>query len=260
MTTGLNRGARDKVRILVIGTAQGSFGAKVAHALRAEMAERLVDGVPTNPDDYSAWEVVEAGLEGADQVYDVTDPLALHDEFMGRVRPHHVVYAVGMNKNDMPGGLASPSPTGASVLANSATDHFELNVAGFLRVAEAFRRVAYPGSHLVAISSNSARIPRSPSLGYCVSKAALSMAVQVLARRWRGEPVVYGYEPGLMNTDATIAAVNAGTYSGRAHRMRGVMSAYGLSADQVAETVAHNLLWGGMPLNGALLRMDAGEL
>jgi NAD(P)-dependent dehydrogenase (short-subunit alcohol dehydrogenase family) len=204
--------------------------------------------------------VVTADLPGVAQAaYDVTESQTVHERIMQEVKPFHVVYAVGMNRQDWPGG-----PT----LANSATDHFEVNVAGFLRVAEAFQGVAFPGSQLVAVSSNSARIPRSPSLGYCVSKAALSMAVRVLARRWKGEPLVWGVEPGLMNTNATIEAVNRGGWlPGQPgdlrrgpHRMVGVSSAYGLRADQVAETVAHSLLWGGHHLNGVLLQLDAGEL
>lgn len=232
--------------IMVVGTAAGSFGAKLYDAFAAEMSEE---------DEYSGWSLVPAGVPRQNEKlvstveYDVTWPLARHYEVMRAVKPYHVIYAVGMNLTDTEG-----------VLGKSAELHFELNARCFLDVAQAFKTVAFPGSQLVAVSSNSARIPRSPSLGYCMSKAALSMAVRVLARRWKGEPMVWGLEPGLMNTDATIASVNANTYAGRAHRMQGVMSTYGLNADQVAETVAHSVLWGGMHLNGALLQMDAGEV
>lgn len=239
MTSKHNR----PTRIMVVGAAKGSFGEYVASALHHEIKERFGD--PTS------WEIVTAGLDrdSTDIHYDVTWPLAAHLKVMEVVRPYHVVFAVGINFTDEDGALHL-----------SAEGHLRLNALAFLQVAEAFQRVAYPGSQLVAISSNSASIPRSPSLGYCMSKAALSMAVQVLARRWQGEPLVYGYEPGLMNTQATIDSVNRGAYKGAAHRMRGVSSQYGLSAQHLATMVAQNLLWGGMHLNGALLRVDAGEL
>jgi NAD(P)-dependent dehydrogenase (short-subunit alcohol dehydrogenase family) len=240
-------------RVLVIGCASGSFGHYVAEALRGTFdADRSM---------YPQWTVLKAGHPDeptSEYEYDVTDQQLRHNEAMLSIRPHHVVYAVGVNRSDWPGD----GPT----LANSAVDHFEVNVAGFLRVAEAFKSVALPGSQLVAVSSNSAYIPRSPSVGYCISKAALSMAVRTLARRWKGEPIVWGVEPGLMNTRATINTVNSGALTdelGRrvpAHRMQGVSSQFGLSAHQLAESVAHDVLWGGHWLNGTLRQMDAGEL
>jgi NAD(P)-dependent dehydrogenase (short-subunit alcohol dehydrogenase family) len=237
-------------RVLVLGCAPSSFGAYVAEAFEGNFADKKM---------YPNWTVLRADLSALGQWhYDVTDAQPEHERLMALYKPHHVVYAVGVNRSDWPGN----GPT----LANSATDHFEVNVAGFLRVAEAFKGVALPGSQLVAVSSNSAYIPRSPSVGYCVSKAALSMAVRTLARRWKGEPIVWGVEPGLMNTRATIDTVNSGALTdelGRrvpAHRMQGVSSQFGLSAKQLAESVAHDVLWGGHWLNGTLRQMDAGEL
>jgi len=230
--------------IMVVGGGKGTFGEHIASALHHQIDREQDAGDVTN------WEVVSAGVHAeAERAYDVTWALAQHQGVMQDVRPYHVVYAAGVNITDEDGALHL-----------SASAQLDINALAFLQVAEAFQRVACPGSQLVAISSNSAHIPRSPSLGYCMSKAALSMAVQVLARRWRGEPMVYAYEPGLMNTQATIDSVNRGAYKGAAHRMPGVSSAYGLSAQHVAAMVAKNLLWGGMHLNGALLRVDAGEL
>jgi NAD(P)-dependent dehydrogenase (short-subunit alcohol dehydrogenase family) len=239
-------------RVLVIGTTPGSFGDMVCRAFAETFeGDRYL---------YPNWSVVRAGIgnlgPGKCIDYDVRLADEEHDRVMAQVRPHHVVYAVGKNYGD-----AVPAPTG---LAASAQDHLELNLVGFLRVAEAFRKVAMPGSHLVAVSSNSARIPRSPSVGYCVSKAALSMAVRVLARRWAGEPIVWGIEPGLMNTQATIDMVGRGGWGTPgmqgAHRMIGVSSRYGLPGVQLAENLTHNVLWGGHWLNGTLQQMDAGEL
>lgn len=234
-------------RVLVIGCAPGSFGAYVAAAFKTDFEDRYL---------YPEWSVMQAGdpqEPSSEYEYDVTDRQERHNEALLSIRPHHVVYAAGLNRADGPDGIWDH-------LADSAGEHFDVNVQGFLKVAQAFKAVALPGSHLVAVSSNSARIPRSPSLGYCVSKAGLSMAVRVLARRWKGEPVVWGVEPGLMSTQATIDNVNAGAWAARAHRMVGVNSQYGLNPKQLAASLAHDVLWGGQWLNGTLQQLDAGEL
>lgn len=239
----------DPTTIVVIGCAPGSFGAYIAAALRSQAEEE-------KRRDSTWFRVVEAGL--SDRLLGYQPELELNVLWpqeqiraaLFAANPYHVVYAAGYNSTDDDIG---------STFAQSVHQHSIVNLHGFLEVAEAFKGLAYPGSHLVAISSNSARVARSPSLGYCVSKAGLSMAVRVLARKWRGTPVVYGYEPGLMDTEATRKYVNEGTFGGASHRMLGVSSQYGLSAAQVAETVAHNVLWGGIALNGTLQQLDAGE-
>lgn len=237
----------EPMRMLVVGTAPGSFGADIASYLRVEAAEELRRGV-------GRWHVLEAGLPQGEYVpeveLDVLWPMELVIDVMRKHKPFHVVYAAGVNVPDEGEELAANFNVNALV-----------NVQGFLSVAEAFKGVAMPGSHLVGISSNSARIPRSPSVGYCASKAAMSSAIRVLGRRWRGEPLVYGYEPGLMNTETTMRMVDESAWGGKgAHRMRGVANRYGLPAHEVATIVAHNVLWGGMALNGTLQQLDAGEL
>lgn len=229
-------------RVLVVGTRTGSFGHYVADAFLQAFEDRYL---------YPEWSVVRAGIDGESVEYNVLEGDDYHDEKMREIRPHHVVYCAGVNEPDVQGALA-----------NWAHHHMTVNLYGFLAVAEAFKSVAMPGSHLVAVSSNSARIPRSPSVGYCASKAALSMAVRTLGRRWRGEPLVWGVEPGLMNTQATIDTVNAGGWAeGKpTHRMLGVSSQYGLQAAYLARSIVHDVLWGGQWLNGTLQQMDAGEL
>jgi short-subunit dehydrogenase len=227
-------------RVLVVGATPGSFGDYVAQAFRKQFeSDRYL---------YPNWTVLTAGVRGEDNQYDVLQNEEYHDERMQTLRPHHVVYAAGVNERDK------------DSLAIWAHHHMEVNLYGFLKVAEAFQRIAYPGSHLVAVSSNSARIPRSPSVAYCASKAALSSAVRTLGRRWAGEPLVWGVEPGLMATEATRQAANANVYGGEMHRMRGVASRYGLDPSRLAESLAHNVLWGGAWLNSTLQDMSAGEL
>jgi NAD(P)-dependent dehydrogenase (short-subunit alcohol dehydrogenase family) len=167
-----------------------------------------------------------------------------------KIRPYHIVNLAGRNIPD----------EDFTSLTQSVEAHHHGNLQTFVRLAEAWRPLAMPGSHLVAMSSNSAHIPRSPSLGYCVSKAAVSMAVRVLARKWAGVPLVYGYEPGLLATRATVAQASSGAYgAGALHRMRGVPQ-YGNEPKVLAKLIGHNLLEGGMHLNGCMLRLDAGEL
>jgi NAD(P)-dependent dehydrogenase (short-subunit alcohol dehydrogenase family) len=112
------------------------------------------------------------------------------------------------------------------------------------------------GAHFVAISSNSAHIPRSQSMAYNASKAALSMALRSAARdigKAEWPMSVYGYEPGLIK-GTPMSGERGGT------RMLGPGLGQGLSRRTLAGQIVHNLAFGGAELNGVLMRIDAGEV
>lgn len=122
--------------------------------------------------------------------------------------------------------------------------------------------------HFVVISSNSAHIARSPSLGYCASKAALSMAVRCMARK--GHPgIFYAWEFGLLEGTPMTAETVQRLQQGQADiinldralppltRMRGLPN--GIPLDQAAGHVYRTLRYGWKELNGTTLRLDAGE-
>lgn len=140
--------------------------------------------------------------------------------------------------------------------------HFETNVIGPMRLLEAWLialdDLPLGPAHFVAISSNSAGVPRSGSAAYCASKAALSMALRVKARENRGERcIIYGYEPGLVAGTPMTDAV-ASRFAGPLTRMRPEVLAHGMPPDALAKMVVASLRLGA-ELNGCLFRLDADE-
>lgn len=113
----------------------------------------------------------------------------------------------------------------------------------------------------VFISSNSAHIARSGSLSYCVSKAALSMAMRVAARdmakdRERfGGRYTYCYEPCWIEGTPMSQEVEDRLSGNLAHRVPG---GKGLSRLGLAEIIVSNLR-SAKSLHGASLRIDLGD-
>lgn len=232
------------MKVLVVGARPGSLGAAVAETCGEQ-----------------GWEVETLGISGDEKhtmdVVTASDEVV--DGLMRSVRPDHVVCTMGVNL---------PS---SRFISESAwwSHHFNVNVIGPMRLAVAFGKTTeksqsrYPG-HYVAVSSNSAHIPRTLSGPYCASKAALSMALRVAGREASGGDegyLVYGYEPGLLAgtpmTDDVRRRLGRGI---PLTRMRGNEIQDGLSVYGLAGHIVHNLAFGGPELNGCLLRYDAGEI
>jgi NAD(P)-dependent dehydrogenase (short-subunit alcohol dehydrogenase family) len=117
--------------------------------------------------------------------------------------------------------------------------------------------------HFVAISSNSAVIPRTNSAAYCASKAALSQGLRVKAREARGGDygyVVYGYEPGLLAGTPMTWATEKQFPDMPLHRIRGEAMAAGVPCAALAAQIVAGLQVPGAALNGATIRYDGGEL
>lgn len=228
------------MKLLVVGAQAGSLGAAVKQA--AEEQE---------------WEVHTAGITGEENSLDLVNSTRPQVEWLVRsVRPDHIVCTVGINH---------PRRAYQSTSMWYA-DHFAVNCTGPMRLLDAW--LAYgpdgdvPWQHFVAISSNSAGIPRSDSAAYCASKAALSMALRVRARDCAGHklPVsVYGYEPGLL-AGTPMTAESRERFNGPLTRMKGIGLEDGLSPHGLAGHIVRNIGFGGPELNGVLLRLDAGEI
>lgn len=234
------------MRVLVVGAKQDSLGAAVADACREQ-----------------EWEVVTAGVSecGPDREDRHLDLVSFGEseirDVMSSVKPDHVVCTSGVNKP-----LADYRDEGGWY-----SHHFAVNVTGPMRLLTAYAEYGVDTErvrvgHFVAISSNSAQIPRTYSGAYCASKAALSMALRVAAREaaTHHRPfVVYGYEPGLLaGTPMTEEASDR--FTGPLTRMRGRGVLGGLSVLNLAGHIVHNIGFGGQELNGTTLRLDAGEL
>lgn len=231
-------------RILVVGAKSESLGEAIA--LRGSRR---------------GYEVMTAGISGEAVPLDCfLTPMKDMEEMFAKLQPRYVVCTAGINM---------PLPDGVADLSDWYRWHWEANVIGPMRLLAAFASAQqrpdylYGTSllHYVAISSNSARIPRSSSAAYCASKAGLSMALRVAAREAHGGDlgyVVYGYEPGLLAGTPMTAAVEERWGEG-AHRMRGSLMEKGIDPLELADIVINNLS-GGPGLNGTLIAYDAGEV
>lgn len=237
-----------KPTLLIVGARKGSLGQavlKVAHEWG----------------DYR--NVHTAGINGEGHRLDITNSEHIKD-VLRATNPDHVVCTVGVNE---PLGVFDP------FLQSLMTDAFRTNVIGPMQLLREFSiksDTVLTRPKFVVISSNSARIPRTKSISYCASKAALSMAVRCAARELaRGNvgPLVWGYEPGLLNTVMTREMFPPGDdpehpgvpNSGPMHRMEGV-DWKGIRPEDLADRIIGDLASSAVALNGTMIPFDAGEL
>lgn len=208
-----------------------------------------------------SYEVITAGISGEQIKLDcLLDPMARLLEVINSIQPKFVVCTVGLNM---------PKPEEHDP-ADWFRWHMETNVTAPMRLLSAMHLAAadpeyLPESgflHFIAISSNSARLPRSSSAAYCASKAALSMAIRVAAREGRGGDhdglLIYGYEPGLLaRTPMTMKTQER--WSGQTlHRMRGSSLEDGIAPEDLAALIVRNFAC-GPAINGTLIPYDEGE-
>lgn len=244
--------------LLVVGAAIDSLGEAVAEA---------ADDGP-----YSFTDIVTAGITplepGADGEAKAGDPTVYEDykmdlrhiasikQVLWEVKPDVLVCTAGVNTP------VSITDTFADLVMEEA---FHTNVIGVMALLRNFILAEGSGywngavkKKFVAISSNSARIPRRKSLAYCASKAALSMALRVAARELADTGVaVWGYEPGLLAGTPMTQEAQA-VWSGPLHRMRGVPVG-GLDARLFAQFILHDVANASPALNGLLIPFDADE-
>lgn len=236
------------MRVLVIGARTGSLGGAICDEVRAE------GGVAST-----------AGISGEEYDLDLHfTPLLRVRNVLRAARPDHVVCTAGIN-------------TPESDQGNDPRDwyrwHFEANVIGPMRLLHEFAAWVtedmdggnrlIPLRHFVAISSNSATIPRTNSAAYCASKAALSQALRVKAREALGGDhgyLVYGYEPGLLTGTPMTRRTQKDFPGVPLHRMRGEVLAEGVPTEALAAYIVAGLRVPGAALNGATIRYDGGEV
>jgi len=232
--------------VLVVGARPGSLGAAVADAVRGRGSE-----------------AVTMGLNNEDHSCDVfLDSMSHLQSLVERVAPRHVVCTAGLNMPESHFTEHDPK--------DWYRWHFETNVVGPMRLLRVFAEWAEqrtyagePPRHYVAISSNSATLPRSSSAAYCASKAALSQALRVKAREAQGGDrgyIVYGYEPGLLAGTPMTQKTSDDFPGVPLHRMRGAALAAGVPVSALAAQIVSGLQVPGAALNGALIRYDGGEL
>jgi NAD(P)-dependent dehydrogenase (short-subunit alcohol dehydrogenase family) len=225
------------MHVLVVGARRGSIGWHVTECL----------------DDVGV-EVLTAGLHQEDVPLDLRD-----DNDIRRVlsveQPTDIVCTAGINIEHAMRSF-SPSLLTQELDVNAV---LPLSLLSWWLKEHDFAGSERPGAgHFVAISSNSASIARSQSLGYCASKAALSMGIRCAARDVAGNPaIIYAYEPGWVNGTPMSEAVSERLSEDiPPHRIPG---GRGVAPATLGWHIARNILYGGHELNGTTIRLDGGE-
>lgn len=234
--------------LLVLGAREHSLGEAVAEEARD-----------------NGFSVTTAGISREEDIYcDVTQEALVRKLMNGMLTGQwfdHVVCTVGVNRPDR---IVDEPPWEMSTLFQANVFAPMLALHHWLRQADEEHepRLFGPfmqGRHFVAISSNSAHVARSPSMSYCASKAALSMAIRCAARdiAWRGAQV-YAYEFGWIDGTPMSHEATQGLSLGEGamHRMPG--GGPGLDRGDLAGIIVDGLsTMSG--LNGCTLRIDGGE-
>lgn len=227
-------------RFLVIGTRPGSLGDAIA--IRLEEGD-LHDVVRVDHPDRT--------VNGSDWQMDITDRRQVVHAIEHLV-PSDVVICAGVNLDD-------------SVFARNLSLQLQVNTYGPLMFINELldywmrsgRVPPATGLNVCALSSNSAHIARSGSVGYCASKAALSMGLRSMARKSAGIGGVriWGYEPGLIG-DTPMTDEVLLRFDGPAHR---IPSGRSVQKWDLAKRIVRDIVTPTWDMNGVMFRMDGGE-
>jgi len=245
--------------VLIVGARRGSLGFHVAENLRSvskSESSTVSSALSTFTAGLSGEEIFFDALWTRESIIDTLDDLDITD----------VVCTVGVNMeheitNFDADRLVEETRVNAVApmnLLSAWIDHITdrpLTSIGELMPGNAH--------HFAIISSNSAQIARSKSLGYCMSKAAVSMGVRVAARTAASlsQPLaVYAYEPGWlegtpMSDNVSRRIAHSVPKGAPPHRIPG---GNGIDTRHLAGMITSNL-FAGQELNGTTLRIDGGE-
>lgn len=230
--------------VLVVGaTSGGSLGSAIVDEL--------------NVSEWSFGKVYTAGITDEEIRLDLLRGLKIGD-VLAEYQPDIVVCTVGINQ---PVDVTDPSLPAKLYTAFSNNVTGPMDLLRHFVVSPVRPERAKNVKKFVAISSNSARIPRRNSVAYCASKAALSMALRVAARELAGQQVaVWGYEPGLLaGTPMTQNTERDFPPGAVLHRMKGV-PLDGIPPADLARRIVQDLATFSYAHNGLIVPFDAGEL
>lgn len=234
-------------KLLVVGARSGSLGDAVTRVATEQ-----------------GYTVLTAGISGEQVNCDITGRTDREELLVGRDGwfPDHVVCTVGVNT---PTNL--DHPLFEAYLEYMMDVNFVAPMALLSEWLHEIKNREYTDKawtwgiglrSFVIISSNSAHIARRNSMGYCASKAALSMGVRCVARENADYPInIYAYEPGWMDGTPMSQSVEERFDVGQPlHRIPGERP---VDTTELALAIVENLSIGGHYLNGCLLRLDGGE-
>ncbi len=233
----------DKEKVLVVGARQNSLGEAVAKLLK-------------EGDNF--FEVVTAGLNYGglqpheDYSLDITSSNSSLALILKEIQPRIIVCTTGINE---------PFSILKDGFIGNIWNQMEINYCGVMNLLSCCLKIDLDLSQFVAVSSNSAHIPRSESLGYCASKAALSMGIRVAAREvaknLNSPPSIYCYEFGLLEGTPMTKKLEE-NYGSNLTRM--VELPRGIPLEFAAIHIYNNIRYGAEELNGVCLRIDNGEI
>ena len=226
-------------KVLIIGGNSG-IGLATAGHIRGVWLESAEIHTPSKPE------------------LDVDAPLRV-ESYLSRHGPFtHIVYSAGINR------LAWASKKKISF---HMEDHFAINCAGFVEVIGAHVRL-FPTAYIsaVAVSSDASSRPMRGSVAYCASKAALNMAVKVLARELAPLHRINAVAPGMVEgtamtayIDETIPAFRGWTdEEALAYERANTPTKRRATLEEVAETITW-VLFGPDQMTGAIVEINGGK-
>lgn len=205
------------------------------------------------------FQVETLGMTTEDHQVDASNVEQVHEFFRDHNLIDHVVCTVGTNQEGTIEGkgwfnaLAGQMHTNylaPMIMLSSWTRTWRDQIKQGKTPTEA--------KHFAAVSSNSARIARADSGGYCASKAALSMGIRCAARQQARYPFsLYAYEPGwLEGTPMSEMVRQRMSPSHKPHRIPG---GRGINPEVLAQVIVNNLKTTNFSLNGCIIPFDGGE-
>jgi len=178
---------------------------------------------------------------------------------VGREGPFsHIVYSAGINE------LAWVDKADLDVVLYDA---MEVNCFGFaVLIGEHVRQFPAHRFSAVAVSSDAGQVPMRGSLAYCVSKAALDMAVRQMARELAPECRINAVAPGIVDgtdmtkyIDETIPDFRGWTpEQALDYERQGIPTGRRATLDEVAKTIAWVLMGPGQ-MTGAIIDINGGR-
>ena len=170
----------------------------------------------------------------------------------------HIVYSAGINQ------LAWVDDPEMNVLMAKMMD---TNCFAFAMLLS-YHIQLFPAERFsaVAVSSDAGRVPMRGSLAYCVSKAALDMAVKVLARELAPGCRVNAVAPGIVEGTAMTRYIDETIPDFRewipefAHEYekQGIPTGRRATLDEVAKTIAW-VLMGPWQMTGTIVDINGGR-
>lgn len=170
----------------------------------------------------------------------------------------YIVYSAGANQ------LAWMSDP---VITAVAEDLFDVNCAGFIQViSEHIRQFPAAPLSAVAVSSDAARIPMRGSVAYCVSKAALDMAVKTMARELAPFHRINAVAPGMVEgtpmtdyIDETVPVFRGWTPDqARNYEKQNTPTKRRATLGEVAGTIIW-VLFGPAQMTGSIVEINGGR-